>query len=67
MEAAQIGDTVRDIPAQACIVGRGGVLAMHPLRLHASSKMTGDKTHRVLHIEYTDRFDFGNGVRLRVA
>jgi ectoine hydroxylase-related dioxygenase (phytanoyl-CoA dioxygenase family) len=67
INAMQISDMVRDIPAHPCIVGRGGVLAMQPLLLHSSPKMSRDKPRRVLHIEYTNRFDFGNGLRLGVA
>jgi hypothetical protein len=36
----------REVP---CAIGRGGVLAMRPLLLHASSKMTGPGSRRVLH------------------
>ena len=39
-------------PPITCIVPRGGVLAMRPLLVHASSKSHGDESRRVLHIEY---------------
>ena len=67
MSAAQISAMVRDVSANVCVVGRGAVLAMHPLLLHSSSKATGNNRRRVLHIEYSNRFDFGNGVHLCVA
>ena len=35
-----------------CTVQRGGVLAMPPLLIHASSKSHADVPRRVLHIEY---------------
>ncbi len=35
-----------------CIVGRGGVVAMKPLLLHASSKSASSKPRRVLHYVY---------------
>jgi hypothetical protein len=42
----------RTIPID-CLVPRGGVLAMRPLTVHASSKSQTDLPRRVLHIEYT--------------
>jgi len=35
-----------------CVVGRGGVIAMKPLLLHASAKSTSSKPRRVLHFVY---------------
>jgi Phytanoyl-CoA dioxygenase (PhyH) len=35
-----------------CVVSRGGVLAMRPLLVHASSKSRSERPRRVLHIEY---------------
>ncbi len=46
---------------------RGGVIAMRPLIIHASSKATSDAPRRVLHIEYTDSLDVAPGIRLAVA
>jgi len=40
------------ISAVACTVARGGVLAMRPLLVHASSKSQSEIPRRVLHIEY---------------
>jgi ectoine hydroxylase-related dioxygenase (phytanoyl-CoA dioxygenase family) len=54
-------------PAVECVVGRGGVVAMRPLLIHASSKARLDQPRRVIHIEYADRLDLGSGVRLAVA
>ena len=50
-----------------CTVGRGGVLAMRPLLIHASSKMRRDLQRRVIHLEYADSLDLGRGARLAVA
>jgi ectoine hydroxylase-related dioxygenase (phytanoyl-CoA dioxygenase family) len=36
-----------------CLTGRGGVVAMRPLAVHASSKAQTDRPRRVLHIEFT--------------
>lgn len=67
MSAEQISQTVQDASSTACVVGRGGVLAMRPLLLHSSSKATENQRRRILHIEYVNRFDFGGGLHLCVA
>ena len=50
-------EQVRELAARAvqttCLVGRGGVVAMRPLIIHASSKVLKDAPRRVIHIEYT--------------
>jgi hypothetical protein len=48
----------------ACLVGRGGVLAMRPLLIHASSKAEGPEPRRVLHVEYAASLDLRNGQRI---
>jgi len=49
-------DTMPMLAAQIapvdCLVARGGVLAMRPLLVHASSKSQAAAPRRVLHIEY---------------
>jgi len=50
-----------------CVAGRGSVLAMSPLLLHASSKIKVDRPRRVLHIEYAESLDIENGIRLAIA
>lgn len=50
-----------------CVVACGGVVAMRPLLVHASSKSRSSAPRRVLHIEYADRSAFDNGLRLAVA
>jgi ectoine hydroxylase-related dioxygenase (phytanoyl-CoA dioxygenase family) len=35
-----------------CLIGKGGILAMRPLIIHASSKSQANMLRRVLHIEY---------------
>lgn len=50
-----------------CIVGRGGVLAMSPLLIHASSKVLSNEPRRVLHIEYTDSLEIADNIKLAVA
>jgi hypothetical protein len=47
----------REIPPVDCLVSSGGIVAMRPLILHASSKAETDHTRRVLHIEYADSLE----------
>ena len=49
------------------LVPRGGVLAMRPLVIHASSKSAGNQPRRVLHIEYADSLAFGPGISLAIC
>jgi ectoine hydroxylase-related dioxygenase (phytanoyl-CoA dioxygenase family) len=51
----------------ACVVARGGVLAMRPLLIHASSKSCDDARRRVLHIEYAESMGAGDGLELALA
>lgn len=53
-------------PAKACVVGRGGVVAIRPLLLHSSTKASNSQPRRVLHIEYAANLNLGGNVRLRV-
>jgi hypothetical protein len=50
-----------------CLVGRGGVLRMRPLLIHASSKAAGPEPRRVLHLEYAASLELGAGHRLVVV
>src|SRR5262249_2437249 len=45
-----------------CLVPQGGVLAMRPLIVHASSKSRSQKSRRVLHIEYATGANLGEGM-----
>ncbi len=53
-------------PAQ-CTVLAGGVVAMRPLIIHASSRLNGRSPRRVLHLEYATSLELDQGVALRVA
>lgn len=55
------------IPAIDCLVPRGGVLAMRPLVVHASSKSQSDAPRRVLHIEYAASSAIADGLELATA
>jgi len=62
-----VRDYVKSHEQTTCLIGRGGVLAMRPLLIHASSKAECDAPRRVLHIEYADSLDLKPGIRLAVA
>lgn len=63
----EIDRFVSDGPHVSCTVGKGGVIAMRPLIVHASSKCTSDRPRRVLHIEYAPAFELSDGVELAIA
>jgi ectoine hydroxylase-related dioxygenase (phytanoyl-CoA dioxygenase family) len=50
-----------------CLVPKGGILAMRPLIVHASSKSRSDVARRVLHIEYASSQFTEDGLELAVA
>ena len=52
--------------AVECLVPKGGVLAMCPLIVHASSKSNG-APRRVLHIEYADSRTLRDSIRLAIV
>jgi ectoine hydroxylase-related dioxygenase (phytanoyl-CoA dioxygenase family) len=58
---------VREIPPVDCLVLSGGIIAMRPLILHASSKSETNQPRRVLHIEYADSLEVGDGLRIAIA
>jgi ectoine hydroxylase-related dioxygenase (phytanoyl-CoA dioxygenase family) len=55
------------ITAVDCLVPRGGILAMRPLIVHASSKSRSDMPRRVLHIEYAPTATIGEGLELAIS
>jgi ectoine hydroxylase-related dioxygenase (phytanoyl-CoA dioxygenase family) len=55
------------IPAADCLVPRGGVLAMRPLTVHASSKSHSEAPRRVIHIEYAGCRNFTAGLELAIT
>lgn len=62
-----IGRLAREIQAVDCLAPPGGVVAMRPLLVHASSKAETDLRRRVLHMEYADALILGDGLELAVA
>ena len=55
------------VTAVECLVPQGGVLAMRPLIVHASSKSQSEAPRRVLHIEYAASLGAGDGLELAIA
>lgn len=55
------------IPLIECVVPQGGVMAMRPLIVHASSKSHSQVPRRVVHIEYAACRNFGQGLELAVT
>ena len=54
----------RERSAADCTTTIGGVIAMRPLAVHASSKSIDDRPRRVLHIEYADSVTLGPHIEL---
>lgn len=63
----QVSEVVAQNPSVVCLVPQGGVLAMRPLVIHASSKSTMQMNRRVLHVEYAAQEILGDGLHLAVA
>jgi ectoine hydroxylase-related dioxygenase (phytanoyl-CoA dioxygenase family) len=57
----------RETPAVACIAESGGVVAMRPLTIHASSKSTSNRRRRLLHIEYASAASLAPQIDLAVV
>lgn len=64
MDDGAIHKLAEEIAPIECLVDMGGVLAMRPLLVHASSKSTSDAPRRVLHIEYAASLALGDGLEL---
>lgn len=50
LSEADTKSLLREIPPVDCLVSSGGIVAMRPLILHASSKAETDRPRRVPHI-----------------
>lgn len=64
---AAIEQITRGATPVDCITRAGGVVAMRPLTVHASSKSLDDRPRRVLHIEYAATVNLASGIELVVA
>ena len=60
-EIARLAAEIRPVD---CVAPSGGVVAMRPLTLHASSKSADDRPRRVLHIEYAASIELGGDIQL---
>ncbi len=67
LDDAAIHQFAADSSAFDCLVPKGGVLAMRPLILHASSKSRTEHPRRVLHIEYAPSLVLQGGLELAIA
>jgi ectoine hydroxylase-related dioxygenase (phytanoyl-CoA dioxygenase family) len=56
-----------DVTNEDCLVPKGGVIAMRPLIVHASSKSRSGSPRRVLHVEYAASRFTEDGLELAVA
>ena len=63
----QIEQLANTVDAVDCVVASGGVVAMRPLVVHASSKAQNGQARRVLHIEYSPTAILAPGIELAVG
>ena len=63
----RIAALAREVEPVECTVTSGGVLAMSPLIVHASSKSTSTAPRRVIHLEYACETTFGDGIELDIT
>ena len=64
---AEVAYVASDVHAVDCVAPAGGIVAMRPLLIHASSKAEIDRRRRVLHIEYADSLHIAAGLELAIA
>lgn len=67
LSASEIDKRVSETVAVDCVVDAGGVIAMRPLILHASSKARCEQPRRVIHIEFSSGIRFEDGLELAVG
>jgi ectoine hydroxylase-related dioxygenase (phytanoyl-CoA dioxygenase family) len=67
MDDDRLHDLATKIAPVDCIVLRGGIIAMRPLTVHASSKSQAEAPRRVLHIEYAASASIAEPLALAVA
>jgi ectoine hydroxylase-related dioxygenase (phytanoyl-CoA dioxygenase family) len=63
----RIHELAEHVTAVECIAPKGGVVAMRPLLIHASSKSHTEAPRRVLHIEYAASDSIANPLQLEIA
>jgi hypothetical protein len=57
----------RNVTPVDCVAPSGGLIAMRPLTIHASSKASDGNPRRVLHIEYAATVHLGSGIELAIG
>lgn len=67
LEDAEILNIAHRETAVNCLTKIGGVVAMRPLLIHASSKARNNKPRRVLHIEYASDLTLDKNIQLVIA
>jgi phytanoyl-CoA dioxygenase PhyH len=63
----QLHDLSERVASVDCMVEQGGVLAIRPLLVHASSKSRSELPRRVLHIEYGAAVNLADGMELEIT
>ena len=63
----EVKELAQAIEPATCTVAAGGVIAMRPLTIHASSKSATEQPRRVIHIEYASDTDLGDGFELHTC
>lgn len=63
----RIHELATQIAAVECVVPEGGVVAMRPLLVHASSKSRSDVPRRVLHVEYAASDSIASPLTLEIV
>jgi ectoine hydroxylase-related dioxygenase (phytanoyl-CoA dioxygenase family) len=63
----EIHSVAERITGVDCLMPLGGVIAMRPLIIHASSKSRTENPRRVLHIEYAESAAIADGLELSIA
>ena len=67
LDDTQIHELSQRVAPTQCAVPAGGIIAMRPLLVHASSKAKAETPRRVLHLEYAASLVLGPGLELRAA
>jgi len=67
LSEARIAELAQSTSAVECLVPAGGIVALRPLAVHASSKSASAVPRRVLHLEYATSVALGSGIELAVA
>ena len=63
----RIHELANEIAAVDCVVPKGGVMAMRPLLVHASSKSRTEAPRRVLHVEYAASDSIASPLELEIV